>query len=157
MHDAVDELSEMAHSKGLTIRVQAAECVLAADSKRLRQVLVNLLSNAIKFTDQGHVEVGLEVDQTVPVAVFSVSDTGCGIPADRQEVIFDRFRQVDSSMTRSAGGTGIGLSITKNLVELHGGAIRVASVVGEGSTFSFSLPLIKGAAADRGALGGTYA
>lgn len=125
-----------------------------ADSGRLRQILLNLLNNAIKFTEKG--EIVLRVSMASPeenpntgVAAddrqepmlglqFSVSDTGIGIPADKIETLFDSFTQVDASTTRVYGGTGLGLTISKNLIEMMGGRIWVDSVVGEGTTFNFT-------------------
>ncbi|MCX6625441.1 MAG: ATP-binding protein, partial [Acidobacteria bacterium] len=114
---------------------------LVGDPGRLRQVLVNLLGNAVKFTPSG--EVLLEVLFLEQVGDrlslrFSVRDTGIGIPAERQKMIFDPFTQVDSSTTRRYGGTGLGLSISQRLVRLMGGAIQVTSEPGKGSVFSFN-------------------
>lgn len=109
-----------------------------ADPHRLQQILYNLVGNAIKFTDEGEVRVGAEADSLL-VKVW-VSDTGPGIPKDKQAAIFEAFQQADGSISRKFGGTGLGLSITKQLVELHGGRVWVESEVGQGSTFWFSLP-----------------
>lgn len=120
---------------------------LRGDTLRLKQVLINLLSNAVKFTEFGHIR--LLVDCLVQsndshLIRFSVEDTGIGIRKDRQELIFDRFTQADLSTTRKFGGSGLGLSISKKLVELQGGNIYVESEYGKGSTFSFVLPLQAG-------------
>jgi len=123
---------------------------LVGDSLRLSQVLVNLAGNAIKFTERGEVRVRVDhVDATqrhrsvaagAPVRLrFTVSDTGAGIPFDKQALVFDAFRQADSSTTRSHGGTGLGLTISARLVELMGGKLALASVPGQGSSFSFEL------------------
>nr|MCU0474990.1 ATP-binding protein [Anaerolineae bacterium] len=110
-----------------------------ADPFRLRQILLNLVSNAVKFTEAGRVTVALEpVEDGLHV---SVSDTGVGIAPDHLDLIFERFSQVDGSSTRRAGGTGLGLTITRQLVQLHGGLIAVESSLGQGSRFSFVLPL----------------
>ena len=109
------------------------------DERRITQVLMNLVGNAIKFTDTG--EVAVRVTAPDGMFVTSVTDTGPGIPEDQQQRIFDEFQQVDSSSTRKKGGTGLGLAIAKRIVELHGGRIWVESLVGQGSTFSFSLPV----------------
>ena len=102
-------------------------------------MLLNLVGNAIKFTDAGEVRVAVTAaDGTFLV---SVADTGLGISAADQERIFEEFQQVDSSATRSKGGTGLGLAIAKRIVELHGGRIRVESSPGQGSTFSFTVPV----------------
>ena len=113
--------------------------------ERLQQVLTNLLGNAIKFTEQG--SVTLKVQLTAPTELtFSIIDTGIGIAAERLPYIFDAFTQADASMSRRFGGTGLGTTISKQLVELMGGSISVHSVDGEGSCFSFTLPLKPGAA-----------
>ncbi|MDR0703872.1 MAG: response regulator [Planctomycetaceae bacterium] len=113
--------------------------IVDADENRIQQILYNLLGNAIKFTDKGKICVSAKVLKD-SIAV-SVSDTGIGIPEDKFDRIFESFEQVDGSTAREYGGTGLGLSITKKLVELHGGAMNVESKVGEGSTFTFTVPL----------------
>lgn len=110
-----------------------------ADEDRLQQILFNLMGNAVKFTEEGHITLRAEVQGDR--AVISVSDTGIGIPADKQAVIFEAFQQADGSISRHYSGTGLGLSITRHLVELHQGRLWVASAVGEGSTFYLTLPL----------------
>jgi CheY-like chemotaxis protein len=113
---------------------------LETDPQRLGQVLRNLLSNAIKFTDRG--EVALRVfSPSAGQLAFAVRDTGVGIPENQQDVIFEAFRQADGSIHRKYGGTGLGLSISRDLAHLLGGSIGVASVVGEGSLFTLTLPL----------------
>jgi signal transduction histidine kinase/ligand-binding sensor domain-containing protein/ActR/RegA family two-component response regulator/HPt (histidine-containing phosphotransfer) domain-containing protein len=110
-----------------------------ADENRLQQIMHNLVGNAIKFTESGEVKVSTELeDRMIHV---HVSDTGCGIHRDKYERIFEDFEQVESSAERSRGGTGLGLPITKKLVELHGGKIEVQSTPGKGSRFTFTLPL----------------
>jgi CheY-like chemotaxis protein len=115
-----------------------------SDPVRLRQVLINLLSNAIKFTSSGQIEMGYVVEQANGRSklVFYVKDTGIGIPADKHNLIFDRFRQVDDSQSRRYGGTGLGLAISKRLVEIMGGTIWVQSTPGEGSTFFVKIPYV---------------
>ena len=114
---------------------------LNADRVRVRQVLLNLLSNAHKFTPEGN-EITLACRLADPGTVlFSVIDTGIGIKPEDQELIFEEFRQADGTATREVEGTGLGLTITKRLVEMHGGTIWVESTFGEGATFSFLLPL----------------
>ncbi|MGH9345090.1 MAG: PAS domain S-box protein [Terriglobia bacterium] len=115
---------------------------LLGDSGRLRQLLTNLLGNAIKFTAQGSVKVGVEaevVDGNEALLRFEVADTGIGIPQDKQGVIFEAFAQADGSTTRKYGGTGLGLTITKRIVEMMGGAIGVESEPDRGSNFYFTL------------------
>ncbi len=115
---------------------------LSGDENRLIQVLNNLLSNAIKFTHEGKVNLTVRVKSVSPELcklVFLVRDTGIGIPADKQQVIFDRFTQVSSDMTRQYGGTGLGLAICKRLLEAQNSRIYVSSVLGQGSEFVFAL------------------
>jgi two-component system, sensor histidine kinase and response regulator len=117
---------------------------LLGDWGRLRQVLVNLVSNAIKFTEQGEILVSVERESETSETVclhFSVSDTGVGIAAEKQEKIFEAFSQADGSMTRKYGGTGLGLTISGRLVEMMGGRIWVESQEGQGSTFHFTTRL----------------
>ena len=118
---------------------------LFTDHRRLKQILINLMSNALKFTDKGNIELGFEAQnhQNQPVIQFFVRDTGIGIPKEKQELIFDVFRQVDDTHTRRHGGTGIGLSIVKRLTELLGGTIWIESDEGRGSTFYFTIPYEK--------------
>jgi signal transduction histidine kinase len=111
-------------------------------------VLVNLLGNSVKFTEHGHVEVTVRLFDNSAAAgrrfiLFSIRDTGEGIPADKMENIFDKFTQLDSSLTRRHGGTGIGLALTREIVEKMGGEIWVESTVGVGSTFYFTLPIVE--------------
>jgi len=127
------------HSIALGLEVDHRLREFVADERKLKQVLVNLLSNAVKFTPEGgRVEVrAASANRGVEI---SVSDTGIGIAAEDHELIFEEFRQVGSDYARKREGTGLGLSLTKRLVELHGGRIWVKSEVGKGSTFSFTLP-----------------
>jgi signal transduction histidine kinase/ActR/RegA family two-component response regulator len=111
---------------------------LFGDPDRLRQILLNLTGNAVKFTEQGSVTVRVEPDAAG--IRFSVVDTGIGIAADKTAMIFDRFTQADSSITRKYGGSGLGLAISKSFVELMGGRIGCTSELGKGSTFFFSAP-----------------
>ena len=115
---------------------------LVGDPGRLRQVIINLVGNAIKFTPQGSIELSAQLESRQDASVtitFRVSDTGIGIPHEHLEHIFEPFTQVDDSTTRNFGGTGLGLNICRQLVEMMGGSITVESVVGKGSVFSFSL------------------
>lgn len=120
---------------------------LKGDPDRLRQVLTNLVGNAIKFTDDGEVLVTVEMGREVEgledgfELAISVSDTGIGIPAEKQQSIFESFTQADSSTTRRFGGTGLGLTISRRLVELMGGRIGVTSIEGQGTTFHVKLPV----------------
>jgi PAS domain S-box-containing protein len=134
-----------ANEKGIQIKIHIDPAVpelLAGDPVRLAQILNNLLSNAIKFTDEGMVavEVGLSSNTSETVHIrFSVQDTGIGISQDKLEYIFESFTQANSDVTRRFGGTGLGLTITKSLLELQDSQIHVESKVGEGSTFYFTL------------------
>lgn len=110
------------------------------DENRIQQILYNLVGNAIKFTDSGEVEIRAEVKED-SFMYISISDTGIGIPEDKFEAIFKSFEQIDSSSDRTYGGTGLGLTVTRQLVELHDGKITLESTLGEGSTFTFSLPV----------------
>jgi two-component system sensor histidine kinase ChiS len=120
---------------------------IAADENRLQQILYNLIGNAIKFTESGTVEVSAELvtgnAQSPPNSqlAITVSDTGIGIPEDKLERIFESFEQADGSTAREYGGTGLGLTVAQQLVELHGGKIWVSSTVGVGSKFTFTLPV----------------
>ena len=105
----------------------------------MTQVLLNLVGNAIKFTDTGEVGIGASVaNGSFTVAVH---DTGPGIAEQDQAKIFEEFQQADSSITKQKGGTGLGLAIAKRIIEMHGGRLSVESKLGEGSTFSFSVPV----------------
>jgi signal transduction histidine kinase/CheY-like chemotaxis protein len=112
---------------------------LLIDKTRVRQVLLNLLSNAAKFTEQG--SITLRVTLAGGVVQLAVQDTGIGIPANQQSLVFEEFRQIEGELSRSYQGTGLGLPISRRLVELHGGRMWLESVPGQGSTFSFTLPL----------------
>lgn len=117
---------------------------VVGDAARLRQVLTNLVGNAIKFTRGGEVVVVASVEEDagdLQWVRFAVRDTGLGIPADKLEAIFEEFQQADVSTTRTHGGTGLGLAISRRLVRMMGGDLKVKSTVGEGSVFSFTLPL----------------
>jgi len=115
-----------------------------ADENRLQQILYNLVGNAIKFTEKGSVEISATVVHGNEQLTITVSDTGIGIPEDKLDQIFESFEQGDGSTAREYGGTGLGLAVTKKLVELHGGSIRVESTVGVGSRFTFTLPVTSG-------------
>jgi signal transduction histidine kinase len=109
------------------------------DERRLGQVLLNLVGNAIKFTEAGEVTITASADDDW--FTVSVHDTGVGIPAADQAKIFQEFQQADTSSTRQNGGTGLGLSIAKRIIEVHSGTIKVDSKLGEGSTFTFTIPV----------------
>jgi PAS domain S-box-containing protein len=144
MEDAAEMLAMKAHGAGLELTCHIhpeVSTALVGDPVRLRQVIVNLTHNAIKFTKQGEVAINVEgetEENDSAVLRFSVSDTGIGIPPDKVEKIFEGFIQVDGSTTRRYGGTGLGLTISKQLVEMMGGRIWVESEPGKGSTFHFT-------------------
>jgi len=123
--------------------------LMLGDSVRINQVLVNLISNALKFTDKGSINIAVQAlaaqsNENNDVNIqFSVTDSGIGIPEDKQDVIFEQFMQADSSTTRHYGGTGLGLSICHRLVELMGGRLELKNADGRGCCFYFTLPLIK--------------
>jgi PAS domain S-box-containing protein len=110
-----------------------------ADSLRIRQILVNLLSNAIKFTESGYIEFGYQKLENSFLKFF-VKDTGIGMPKDKHNIIFERFRQIDDTFTRKYGGTGLGLAICKNLIKLMSGEIWLESEIDKGSVFYFTIP-----------------
>jgi PAS domain S-box-containing protein len=147
VEDVVSLFAERAHSKGLELACHVYDGVperLRGDPVRLRQILANLLSNAIKFTERGEVVVTANASGERAEAVeirFQVRDSGIGIPPEAQSRIFEPFSQADGSTTRRFGGTGLGLSIVRQLVEMIGGEIGIDSVLGQGSSFWFTLPL----------------
>jgi PAS domain S-box-containing protein len=144
LKDTTDLLAIDAHEKGLELVCLVEPKVpsfLRGDPGRLRQILVNLGGNAVKFTEKGEIMISvcLESENRKKATLcFSVSDTGIGIPAKRQDILFSPFSQVDGSTTRKYGGTGLGLAISKHLAELMGGKIGLESKEGKGSTFWFT-------------------
>jgi signal transduction histidine kinase/CheY-like chemotaxis protein len=144
---AMDLLTEGAENKGLSLSCHIADDVppmIRADKSRIRQVLINLVGNAIKFTATGDVSIDVSVINNgvdASTLCIEVRDTGIGIPSNAHQTIFENFSQADSSTTRRFGGTGLGLTISKQLVELMGGKIGVVSAPGQGSRFWFQLPL----------------
>lgn len=142
VHDVAQELSSLAQEKGIVI-VEAISKTLPqveADEKRLKQVMVNLLSNAVKFSNDGG-EITVKAKVNDHALLVQVTDRGIGIPAEAIPHLFERFYQVDGSATRISAGTGLGLYICGQIVEAHGGRIWAESKPGEGSTFSFTVPL----------------
>jgi PAS domain S-box-containing protein len=155
LEKVIEMVAPRAQEKGLMLVCEIAPSVsndLVGDPTRLRQVLLNLLGNAIKFTESGKVSLKVEpdLDCSVPTALrFTVSDTGIGIADDKLARVFERFTQADSSTTRRFGGSGLGLTISKRLVELMGGRIWVTSEVEKGSVFAFAVPFEVSVAANR--------
>ncbi len=145
MKDIVDTvvigLESLSNEKNLALAVDVAPDlpIGKGDEQRIAQVLMNLVGNAIKFTDEGTVSV--RVGTTNGSFQVAVSDTGVGISEFDKQHIFDEFQQADSSSTREKGGTGLGLAIAKRIIHLHGGQVWVESELGEGSTFTFTLPI----------------
>jgi CheY-like chemotaxis protein len=138
---AIDAILPLAAEKDLQISREMSAAIVLGDSTRLQQVFWNLLTNAIKFTPRGGA-LSVELGPAGPDAEVKISDTGEGIEAEAMPYIFERFRQADTSESRSHGGLGLGLSIVKQIVELHGGLIRVESAgKGQGAAFTVVLPL----------------
>jgi signal transduction histidine kinase len=142
LDNALILVRERATRHGITLTQAVDERVgdIVADERKVKQVLLNLLSNAVKFTPEGG-RVGLSATAAEDVVTIAVSDTGIGIAPEDQAAIFEEFRQVGRDDTRKQEGTGLGLTLAKKFVELHGGRIWVQSQVGEGSTFTFTLPV----------------
>lgn len=142
IHDIELMFRHRIESKGLQLKISLPELdrdsIIYADYERVKQVFANLLGNALKFTFEGTIEITCR--KLIENLEFSISDTGIGIEAQNHTKIFDRFRQVETSYNRKFGGNGLGLSITKNLVELMGGRIWLESDVDKGSTFYFTVP-----------------
>ncbi len=141
VHNVYGAVESLATSKNLALKVDLPKELPQAhgDERRLTQVLLNLVGNAIKFTDTGEVAIRTSVaDGSITVAV---RDTGPGIAEQDQAKIFEEFQQADSSTTKQKGGTGLGLAIAKRIIEMHGGRLWVESKVGEGATFSFTVPV----------------
>lgn len=143
LQEVVNQLRPMANTRGLELVLAVDEGLplALADGQRTRQVVLNLVSNALKFTEKGGVTLRCNLLERYDMLRISVHDTGIGISPAALDYIFEAFRQADGSTTRRFGGTGLGLTIARKLVELQGGEVTVESVVGQGSTFSFTLPI----------------
>ncbi len=150
--DTLKTLAQRTDEKPLEICARVSPNVpkiLIGDPTRLRQLIVNLVGNAIKFTEEGNIILDTELEASTGDEVrlhISVSDTGMGIPLEKQHIIFESFAQADGSTTRRFGGTGLGLTISRQLVELMGGRMWVESEVGKGSTFHFTCNFQQGTA-----------
>ncbi len=140
---AIAEANPAAEEKGLTIQVSYPTALprVRADEERLRQILSNLVSNAVKFTKEGSVLIEAVADDEAQELAIRVVDTGIGIPPESHELIFDEFRQADSTSTREYDGTGLGLALSRHLARMQQGEITVISEPGKGSTFTLRLPL----------------
>jgi len=141
LEEAVSVVKGLVDSKGLYLRQEIPESLpqVFCDSTRVRQVVINLLGNAVRFTEKGGVIVRARTDKNF--LIISVTDTGQGIAPADQKRVFEPFQQVNSVLRRHKGGTGLGLTISKQFVEMHGGEIWLESQVGVGSTFFFSVPV----------------
>ena len=144
LDDVIATAQPLADKRGnnLILDYTGEPATLLTDAFRLRQIMINLVSNACKFTESGTITVSVQPspDVKLPGVLFSVQDTGIGIPKERIELLFKEFSQADTSTTREYGGTGLGLAISDRLCRLLGGEIRVKSTPGQGSNFSFILP-----------------
>jgi signal transduction histidine kinase len=141
--EVMNQLKPMASNKGLqlTLEMEDSLPMVLADSHRIRQVVINMASNALKFTEKGGVTIRCALLDRYDMLRISVCDAGIGISPAALDYIFEAFRQADGSTTRRFGGTGLGLTIARKLIELQGGEVSVESVVGQGSIFSFTLPV----------------
>ena len=140
MQQAVDGIQAIATQQQISLVVTPTDVEVWTAADAIVQTLTNLLSNAIKFSPP-HASIHLRAENQIDYVLFQVSDRGRGIPADKLDLIFGRFQQVDASDSREKGGTGLGLAICQSIIERHGGKIWVQSILGEGSTFFFTLPL----------------
>ena len=149
MDGVIEILAPKAFEKGLEVYYLIEKNIphhLSGDPARIRQILINLIGNAIKFTDQGEIFVKILLKEKIKddlMLLFEIKDTGIGIPQDKTDKLFNLFTQVDASITRKFGGTGLGLTISKQLTELMNGKIGVASKLNKGSVFWFTIKLKK--------------
>ena len=139
-NDVIATAAPLAETKNLQLYCNIGDDVdiVEADRTRLRQVMWNIIGNAIKFTEKGHVALNMQMQNNN--LLVSIEDTGIGIKEENVHIVFEQFRQIDGNLNRSVGGTGLGMPITKKLIELHGGEIWIESSVGRGSTFWFTIP-----------------
>jgi signal transduction histidine kinase len=143
--DVIETLEIQAREKGLELRTSDvdADLTVQTDAARLRQILVNVIGNAVKFTAQGSVSVTVEASPGSPYVEIQVRDTGIGIPVNRREFLFQKFSQADASMTRKFGGSGLGLVIVRELLEMMGGTVSVDSP-GEGQGTTVAISVLRG-------------
>ena len=140
LHDSVRLVRAQAEAAGVTLHLPVPPAIaLKGDERRLRQCVVNLLANAIKFAPRGEVTVSAAVTESAGIEI-RIADTGCGIPADQLERVFEPFHQVENELSRATNGTGLGLPLSRKLVERHGGTLVLESAVGCGTTATLSLP-----------------
>jgi nitrogen-specific signal transduction histidine kinase len=155
LHEVSRLWEEQARGRGIAFTLDLTDCPgrIQGDAARLRQITFNLLSNALKFTENGSISVSATAvdDAAQPRLRIEIADTGIGIPADKHEIIFESFRQVDAGTTRKFGGTGLGLAICRNLARAMDGDVTVRSTTGQGSTFTLELPLVRAAQIDAAA------
>jgi signal transduction histidine kinase len=142
-NDLVNDFSKKATKKGIDLRIDDSinngDVLIESDLYRIKQIFNNLITNSLKFTNKGYIEIGFKIkNESIE---FHVIDTGLGIAPEFHRAIFERFRQVDTAKTRKFGGNGLGLAISKNLVELLGGTIGVESEQNKFSDFFFTIPL----------------
>jgi len=146
LNDVTSLMRTTAHDKGLELIINYPTDLpkhFIGDVGRLRQVVTNLVGNAVKFTETGHITINVDIQKSrdIVVCTLEVKDTGIGISPEKMNRIFDKFTQADGSTTRVYGGTGLGLTISKHIVEMMGGRMRVHSELGKGSSFGFRIPL----------------
>ena len=146
VNDVTSLLRNTAHEKGLELVINYPSDMpknFIGDAGRIRQVITNLVGNAVKFTEAGHITIDVDIQRSrgLCICTLDVKDTGIGISAEKMTRIFDKFSQADGSTTRVYGGTGLGLTISKHIIEMMGGRMRVESELGQGSSFGFRVPL----------------
>ncbi len=141
VEEIVMSVTTFTESKGLSIifDTDIEEKIIACDTEKIERIVLNLISNAIKFSDEGD-EILVDIKDKKEFIEISVKDNGIGIEDKYLEMIFDRFKQVDKSLSRNTEGTGVGLSLVKSIVELHGGSIIAESEFGKGSKFTVMIP-----------------
>jgi signal transduction histidine kinase len=144
LNNAVTLVRERAQTHGIKLELDVAPQLdtIVADERKVKQVVVNLLANAVKFTPDGGT-ITLRAARENGEVKLAIHDTGIGIAAEDQERIFEEFQQAGTQTEKSREGTGLGLTLSKRMVELHGGTISVRSTPGKGSTFTVALPLVK--------------
>lgn len=142
VEDIVMSIKEFTENKGINLSFEknTEEKIMACDVDKIERIMLNLISNAIKFTDRGG-SIFVKMQDKGDTVLISVKDTGAGIPEDKQKVIFERFVQVEQTLTKNRDGSGIGLALVKSFVELHGGSIHAVSEFGKGSEFIIELPV----------------